>query len=166
MELGATLPQVRQSTQPTWHSLLRLSVGGRFALAGQSSKSLAPRSRRTQAIGTGGQMPPQVMRSWVMAATATYQARAEATSNPARALVPGRDMAEVTCRRKHATAKNPAGNAVYVGQTEGCSRSPRTKWASPFVPGQHGTPADMSPRGHGWRRAVIASSTSSSHSRT
>ena len=27
----------------------------------------------------------------------------------------------------------------YVGQTEGCSRSPRTKWASPFVPGQHGT---------------------------
>ena len=31
---------------------------------------------------------------------------------------------------------------MYVGQTEGCSKSPRTKWASPFVPGQHGTPAE------------------------
>ena len=31
------------------------------------------------------------------------------------------------------------GGRLYVGQTEGCSRSPRTKWASPFVPGQHGT---------------------------
>ena len=52
---------------------------------------------------------------------------------------PEEDMAEVTCWRKHVTAQKLAGSAVYVGQTEGCSRSPRTKWASPFVPGRHGT---------------------------
>ena len=73
----------------------------------------------------------------------SYQARAEATGSPARAMVPrgGHSQGDML-EKAHVTAKNPAGDAVYVGQTEGCSRSPRTKWASPFVPGQHGTPAE------------------------
>ena len=83
-------------------------------------------------------MPPQVMRSWVMAATAIRLGLKPPTTRPGP-WFPEEDMAQVTCWRKHVTATNPAGNAVYVGQTEGCSRNPRTKWASPFVPGQHGT---------------------------
>ena len=86
-------------------------------------------------------MPPQVMRSWVMAAAAVRLGLEPPTARPGK-WFPTEDAAQVTCWRKHVTAKNPPGGAVYVGLTEGCSRSPRTKWASPFVPGQHGTPAE------------------------
>ena len=86
-------------------------------------------------------MPPQVMRSWVMAATAVRLGLTPPAKQPGK-WFPIEDTAEVTCWRKHVAANNPPGAAIYVGQTEGCSRSPRTKWASPFVPGQHGTPAE------------------------
>ena len=44
--------------------------------------------------------------------------------------------------RRQVTKKMPAGDAIFVGQNEGTSRCARTKWASPFVPGQHRTPAE------------------------
>ena len=81
------------------------------------------------------------MRSWIMAATAIRLGLEPPATRPGK-WFPEEDTAKVTCWRKHVTAKNLAGSAVYVGQTEGCSGSPRTKWASPFVPGQHGTPAE------------------------
>ena len=86
-------------------------------------------------------MPLQVMRSWVMAAAAVRLGLETSPTRPGK-WFPVEDTAQVTCWRKHVTAKNPPGGAVYVGQTEGCSRSPRTKWASPSVLGQHGIPAE------------------------
>ena len=44
--------------------------------------------------------------------------------------------------RRQVTKKMPAGDAIFVGQNEGTSRCARTKCASPFVPGQRGTPAE------------------------
>ena len=45
----------------------------------------------------------------------------------------------MTSWRMQTTEKMLAGTAILVGQSEGVSRCARTKWASPFVPGQHGT---------------------------
>ena len=78
-------------------------------------------------------MPPQVMRSWVVAATAVRLGLRPPAARPGQ-WFPEEDKAKVTCWRKHVTATSPAGNAVYVGQTEGCSRSPRAKWASHSCP--------------------------------
>ena len=97
-------------------------------------------------------MPPQVMRGWVMAATAVRLGLTPPAKQPG-AWFPKEDTAVVTCWRKHVTANNPPGTAVYVGQTEGCSKSPRTKWASPFVPGQHGTPAECFTKYVSWFRS-------------
>ena len=97
-------------------------------------------------------MPPQVTRSWVMAATAIRLGLRPPATRPGQ-WFPEEDTAKVTCWRKRVTAKNPAGDAVYIGQTEGCSRSPRTKWASPFVPGQHGTPAECFTKYELWFRS-------------
>ena len=66
---------------------------------------------------------------------------------------PMEDTARITCWRKQITAKDPVGDAIYVGQDEGRSKTPRTKWASPFVPGQHGTPAECFTKFVHWFRS-------------
>ena len=108
------------------------------------AKLRVPRAPVAQEAGNRvgwADVPPQIMRGWVMAATAVRLGLEPPTTRPGK-WFPEEDTARITCWRKHVTAKNPAGSAVYVGQTEGCSRSSRTKWASPFVPGQHRTPAE------------------------
>ena len=86
-------------------------------------------------------MPPQVMRSWVMAATAVRLGLEPPREQPG-GWFPAEDTASITCWRRQITAKDTLGDAVYVGQAEGSSKMPRTKWSSPFVLGQHGTPAE------------------------
>ena len=58
-------------------------------------------------------MPPQVMRSWVVAATAIRLGLKPPATRPGQ-WFPEEDTAKLTCWRKHVTAKNPAGDAVYV----------------------------------------------------
>lgn len=118
-----------------------------WAVRNGRAKRRVPRAPMAQEAGNRigwTDMPPQVMRSWIMAATAIRLGLEPPATRPGK-WFPEEDTAKITCCRKHVTAKNPAGSAVYIGQTEGCSRSrsPRTKWAPPFVPGQHGTPAEF-----------------------
>ena len=115
-----------------------------WAVRNGKAKLHVPRAPIVQEVGNRvgwAEMPPQAMRSWVMAATAIRLGLKPPGKRPGP-WFPAEDTREVTCWRKHVTAGDPPGSAVYVGQAEGCSRTPRTKWASPFVPGQHGTPAE------------------------
>ena len=57
MDLGSTLPQVRQNIRLTWRSLLQSpSVGGRYALERRSCTSLVPLSCKIQATVTDGRI--------------------------------------------------------------------------------------------------------------
>ena len=89
MELGTILPQVRQSTQPTLPSLSR---------SPWQSKADVPRAPVVQ--DTGNRNGWTDIRARLGDGGDSYQARADATSNPARTLqFPEEDMAEVTCWR-------------------------------------------------------------------
>ena len=99
-----------------------------WAVRTGSAKLHGPRAPVVQDTGNRNgwaDMPPQVMRSWVVAAAAIRLGLRPPATRPGQ-WFPEEDKAKVTYWRKHVTAKNPAGDTVYVGQTEGCSRSPRT----------------------------------------
>ena len=112
------------------------------------AKLQVPRAPIVQDVGNRigwPDLPPEVMRSWVMASTAVRLGLTPPAVAPGT-WFPEWDTQAVTCWRRQVTQKMPAGEgshrAVFVGQSEGTSRCPRTKWASPFVTGQHGTAAE------------------------
>ena len=88
-------------------------------------------------------MPPQVMRRWVMAATAVRLGLKPPAEQPGK-WFPIEDTAAITCWRKHVTASNPPGTAVYVGQTEGCSKSPQPNGPRPSYPASTGLQPSVS----------------------
>ena len=89
------------------------------AVRNGKAKLNVPRAPIVQEAGNRvgwADMPPQVMRSWVVAATAVRLGLAPPAKQPG-AWFPIEDTAVVTCWRRHVTANNPPGTAVYVGQT-------------------------------------------------
>ena len=108
------------------------------------AKLKVPRAPAVQDVGNRigwPALPPAVLRSWVMASTAVRLGLIPPKESPGPWFPEG-DTRKMTGWRRQVTKKMPAGNAIFVGQNEGTSRCALRKWASPFVPGQHGTPAE------------------------
>ena len=72
----------------------------------------------------------------------SYQARAETTSNPARAMVPGRGHSQGDMLEEARHSQEPCRRYSLRRSDGGVQPQPPHKCASPFVPGQHGTPAE------------------------
>ena len=115
-----------------------------WAIRQGRAKLQVPRAPIMQSVGNRVgwlDLPPAVMRGWVMASTAVRLGLTPPKESPG-AWFPEEDTRKMTSWRKQVAQKMPAGKAIFVGQNEGVSRCTRTEWASPFVPGQHGTPAE------------------------
>ena len=96
--------------------------------------------------------------AWVMAPTAVRFGLIPPKERPGPWFPEG-DTRKMTGWRTQITKKMPAGNVIYVGQNEGASRCARTKWASPFVLGHFGTPAECFTKYVVWFHAMWTAGT-------